>query len=188
MSVIGGNPETARLKGTDDNLLDMSKSQAEKLYTEFTDAPVDAEFEGTIPQPTTLTALGPVIHIVYVSDKWHEREGRTNKKNRFIRYIHTWEKARPMMCIDEKNDFYHLVGKVDVRPEGITDYRGERPGNKGNNANYNIPADLAYLGGIEEITYESLEDGQEYRIDFEKKVVLCSNSRGDQLYLAKLKA
>jgi len=165
----------------------MSKSQAGELYTNFSEFPADAEFDGDIPQPTTLNALGPIVHIVYVSDKWAEREGRMNKKNRFIRYIHAWEKAPPMVCLDPANDFYHLIGKVDVRPEGITDYRGKKPGNSGAKSNYNIPKEMAYLGGIEEITYESLEDGEEYRIDFDKKCVLCSNPRGDQLYICKLK-
>jgi hypothetical protein len=165
----------------------MTKDQAAKLFTTFTEFPADTEFDGDIPQPEQLNALGPIVHIVYVSDKWAEREGRMSKKDRFIRYIHSWEKARPLVCHDKKNDYYHLIGKVDVRPEGITDFRGQKPGNSGRNANYSIPANLAYLGGLEEITYESLADGMEYRIDFDKKCVLCSNPRGDQLFIARLK-
>jgi hypothetical protein len=165
----------------------MSRSQAGKLYTDFTEFPAEIEFSGDIPQPTTLNALGPIVHVVYISDKWAEREARMSKKDRFIRYIHAFEKSAPTLCYDSKNDFYHIVGKVAVKPEGIMDYRGKSPGNKGNNANYSIPKEMTYLGGLEEISYESLDDGQDYRIDFDKKCVLCSNPRGDQLYIAKLK-
>jgi hypothetical protein len=165
----------------------VSKAQAAKLYSDFSELPADIEFDGTIPQPTTLDALGKIVHIVYVSEKWHEREARTKTKNQFLRYIHAFEKSAPTLCYDSKNDFYHIIGKVAVKPEGIMDYRGKSPGNKGNNANYSIPKEMTYLGGLEEISYESLDDGQDYRIDFDKKCVLCSNPRGDQLYIAKLK-
>lgn len=165
----------------------MSKAQAAKLYEDFTEAPADIEFEGNIPQPKSLNALGKIVHVVYVSDKWYEREGRADKKSRYIRYIHAFEKANPLLCHDQSNDFYHLIGKVDVRPEGIMDYRGKRPGNTGNNANYTVPKDLTFLGELEEITYESPEDGEDYRIDFDKNYALCSNPRGDMLFIAKLK-
>lgn len=165
----------------------MSHSAAVKLYKDFTEMDFDGDIDGDIPQPTQLDALGPITHVVYVSNKWHQREGRTGESNEFIRYIHDFQKNRPLLCYDPKAKHHHIIGKVLVKPEGITDYRGKGPGNSGGKASYSIPKTLTFLGILEELQYESLEDDDEYKVEFPKTTALCSNPSGLKLFIAKMR-
>jgi hypothetical protein len=163
----------------------MSHSSAVRLYEEFTELDFDKEIDGEIPQPKELEALGPIVHLVYVSNKWHEREGRTGKKNEHIRYIHDFKKNPPMFCWDKKHKWYHILGKVHVKPEGVTDFGGKNAGNKGHSLEYSIPKALAFLGILQEVQYED-DEGDEYKVEFDKTHALCANPSGLKLYIAKM--
>lgn len=165
----------------------MSHSAAVKLYEDFTELDFDGTIDGDIPQPEKLEALGDMTHIVYVSNKWHEREGRTGRSNEFIRYIHDFKKNRPMLAFDPRGKHYHIIGKVLVKPEGITDFKGKGPGNSMSKTNYSIPKTLTFLGILEEVQYESYEDEEEYKVEYPKTTALCSNPSGLKLYIAKMK-
>jgi len=165
----------------------MSHKAATRLYEDFTDLPADENIDGDIPQPTTLDALGPIKHIVYISNKWNVRERRTGKSNEWLRYVHDFSKNRPLFCYDPKARHYHIVGKVRVRPEGVVDWPGANAGNKGGKANYEIPTTLTFLGYLEEVVYEAIEDGDDYKVEFDRKKALCANPSGLRLYIAKLK-
>jgi hypothetical protein len=165
----------------------MSHSAAVKLYEEFTELDFDGTIDGDIPQPNELERLGDMTHIVYVSNKWHKREGRTGGGDEFIRYIHDFKKNPPMLCYDPKAKHYHILGKVMVRPEGITDFKGKASGNGGGKANYSIPKTLTFLGILEEIQYEDDEEEDEYKVEFPKTAALCANPSGMKLYIAKMK-
>jgi len=164
----------------------MSHAAAVKLYEDFTELDFDGAVDGDIPQPKTLDALGEIMHVVYVSNKWHKREGRTGESNEFIRYIHDFKKHRPMLCHDSKTKHYHIIGKVGVKPEGITDFKGKNSGNTGTKANYSIPKTLTFLGILEEIQYESFEDEEEYKVEFPRTAALCANPSGMKLFIAKM--
>lgn len=159
---------------------------AAKLYKDFQKLPVDKKVDGNIPQPSKLNALGPVRHVVYISQKWHEDEGRTGKGNQWLRYIHDWKKNPPLLCYDPKARHYHIIGKSLVKPEGITDYTGANAGNRGGKASYDIPKELTFLGYLDEIVYESMEDGEDYKVEFDKNKALCANPSGLKLFIASL--
>lgn len=161
--------------------------KAARLYEDFTDLPADEDIDGDIPQPSTLNALGPMRHIVYVSNKWHTKEGRSGTKQEWMRYIHDWKKNPPLFCYDPKTKSYHIVGKVRVKPEGIVDWPGANAGNKGGKASYDIPKTLTFLGYLEEIVYEAIDDGDDYKVEFDRKKALCANSSGLKLYIAKVR-
>lgn len=165
----------------------MSHSDAARLYRDFQKLPVDGEVDGDIPQPTTLDALGPIRHLVYISQKWHEDEGRTGKGSQWLRYIHDFKKNPPLLCFDPKAKHYHIIGKVLVKPEGVMDWPGTNAGNKGGKASYEIPKQLTFLGFLDEIVYEAIEDGDDYKVEFDKKKALCANPSGLKLYIAKMK-
>ena len=165
----------------------MSHSDAARLYKDFQKLPVDKEIDGDIPQPTTLEALGPMRHIVYISQKWHTEEGRTGKKDQWMRYIHDFKKNPPLFCYDPTHRHYHIIGKVRVRPEGIVDWPGANAGNKGGKASYDIPKTLSFLGYLQEIVYEAIEDGDEYKVEFDRNKALCANPSGLKLFIARLK-
>jgi hypothetical protein len=158
---------------------------AAKLYKDFQDLPVDKTVNGNIPQPSKLNALGPVRHIVYISQKWAPREGRSGKQA-WLRYIHDFKVNPPLLCNDPAHRHYHIIGKVSVRPEGICDYKGSGPGNKGSKTNYEIPAHLTFLGYLDEVVYTSIEDDEDYKVEFGKNKALCSNPSGLKLFIASL--
>lgn len=162
----------------------MSHSEAAKLYQEFTELPADGTFDGEIPQPKSLDLLGPVAHLVYVSNKWHEREARTGTKEEYIRYIHDFKRNKPLLCYDDATKSYHIIGKVLVASEGIKDWSGKAPHTRGH-IEYHIPKTLTFLGYLEEIVYTSEEDSEDYKVEFSRKSVLCSNTGGVKLYIAK---
>lgn len=165
----------------------MSHSDAARLYKNFQKLPVDKEIDGDIPQPTKLEALGPLKHIVYISQKWHKNEGRTGKRDQWLRYIHDWKRNPPLLCYDSTKRHYHIIGKCLVKPEGIVDWPGANAGNKGHKTSYDIPKQLTFLGYLDEIVYESLEDDDDYKVQFDKNKALCANSSGLKLFIAKLK-
>lgn len=164
----------------------MSHSDAARLYKDFQKLPTDKTVDGEIPQPKKLDALGPIRHIVYISEKWREQENRSGRQA-WLRYIHDFSKNRPLFCIDPAHEHYHIIGKVLVKPEGITDYKGSNAGNRGGKASYDIPSHLTFLGFLDEVVYESMEDGEDYKIEFGKNSALCSNPSGLKLYIAALK-
>jgi len=165
----------------------MSHSDAARLYKDFQKLPVDKEIDGDIPQPTTLDALGPIRSLVYISEKWRETEGRTGKHNQWLRFVHDWKKNRPLFCYDPAAKHYHIIGKVRVKPEGIVDWPGANAGNKGGKASYDIPRQLTFLGFLDEVVYEAIEDGDDYKVEFGKNKALCANASGLKLFIAKLK-
>jgi hypothetical protein len=164
----------------------MTQTQASKLYENFSDLPADEKFDADIPQPKQLHALGSVIHVVYLSNKWHTREGRTGKKDEFIKYVHDWKTNAPLLCLDKANDYYHLLGKVSVKAEGITDWKGKQINQR--KPNYSIPKDLTFLGYLVEIVYTDIESQEDYKIEFGKKSILCSGPSGLSLYIAKIRS
>jgi len=164
----------------------MTQARASALYEDFTDLPVDREFAADIPQPKTVHALGPVVHIVYLSEKWREREGRSGKKDQWVKFVHDFQRNRPLLVIDKAHDHYHLIGKVHVKPEGITDWGGKQINQR--KPNYVIPKNLAFLGYLVEVVYTNLEDMEDYKLEFNKKSLLCSGPSGLSLYIAKLKS
>jgi hypothetical protein len=170
-----------------ENQESMSHSDAARLYKDFQKLPVDKKIDGDIPQPTTLDALGPIRHIVYISQKWHEDEGRTGKGNQWMRYIHDFKKNPPLFCNDPKTKHYHIIGKCLVKPEGIMDWPRANAGNKGGKAAYDIPKSLTFLGYLQEIVYEAIEDGDDYKVEFSKNKALCANPSGLKLFIASLK-
>jgi hypothetical protein len=164
----------------------MTHSDAARLYEGFQDLPVDKIVDGDIPQPKKLNALGPIRHIVYISEKWKVKEKRSGRQT-WLRYIHDFKRNRPLFCIDPTNDWYHIIGKCLVKPEGIMDWPGANAGNKGGTASYDIPKSLTFLGYLQEVVYEAIEDGDDYKVEFSKNKALCSNSSGLRLYIASLK-
>ena len=163
----------------------MTSPAAAKLYESFTELPADKEFAADIPQPKQLHALGSVVHVVYLSEKWKEREGRTGKGT-WVKFIHDWKTNPPLLCIDKTNEYYHLLGKVNVKPEGITDWKGKQINQR--KPNYSIPKDLTFLGFLVEIVYTNIEDLEDYKLEFGKKSILCSGPSGLSLYIAKVRA
>jgi len=165
----------------------MSHSDAARLYSEFQKLPVDKTVDGDIPQPTTLDALGPIRSLVYISEKWHPEEERTGKKNQWLRFVHDWKKNPPLLCNDPRGRHYHIIGKVLVRPEGIMDWPGANAGNKGHKTSYDIPKKLTFLGFLDQIIYESIQDDEDYKVEFSKNKALCANPSGLKLFIASLK-
>ena len=164
----------------------MSHSDAARLYRQFQDLPVDREIDGNIPQPTTLDALGPIRSLVYISQKWKDREKRSGRQA-WLRYVHDFSKNPPLLAYDTSHRWYHIVGKVRVKPEGIVDWPGANAGNKGGKANYDIPKKLTFLGFLDQIIYEAIEDGDDYKVEFSKNKALCANPSGLKLYIAGLR-
>lgn len=161
----------------------MTQAQAAKLYSDFSELPADREFAADIPQPKQLHALGSVVHVVYLSEKWKEREGRTGKGT-WVKFIHDFKTNPPLLCEDRASKSYHLLGKVSVKPEGITDWRGKQINQR--KPNYSIPKSLSFLGYLVEIVYTNIEDMEDYKIEFSKKSILCSGPSGLSLFIAKL--
>ena len=159
-----------------------------KLYKGFTELPFDEIIPGEIPQPRKLEALGPIKHVVYISNKWIDSEGRRGSKREWMRYLHDWKHNPPTLCFDKINQAHHIIGKVLVAPEGIKDYRGKGAGNKTDgHTKYDIPKQMTFLGYLDEIVYESVEDDQEYKIEYKDGTALCANPTGLKLFIARMK-
>lgn len=159
-------------------------SDAARLYESFTELPADERVMSEIPMPKELERLGEIVHVIYISNKWHEREGRSGE-DAWMRYIHDWKANPPILCQDPENEHFHILGKCVVKDTGINDWRGKAP-SIGGRPSYDIPKELTFLGYLEEIVYEDDEDGQDYKIEFDKQTTaLCSNASGLRLFIAK---